>query len=514
MGVTNKIGSLRSICFGKIARGAADPPRKALVIRKFFLRDAIIKGIFDIQGGAEYNGCMTPADRYEAWLPRPISSVRESAPSIAPASISEIELQARWFSGEFGRSFTTLSGDAVEIVQFGEWNREAGPDFRGAAVSINGGWPVRGCIELDPDVRDWERHGHAVNPAYEKVILHLFLSVGPKVLFTQTLSGRAVPQVKLQIPNSDQAPLNPVLHAKCGRCSGALAAMQTGQVGDLLAAAAHFRMRRKAQRIGEVAEIHGEFAAPYPFLAETLGYKSNKLPFLLLAQRLPVSELRKMRGDLESVLFGSGGFLTATDFSEIPNDTKGYLRRLWESWWPHRTKFANLALSQRLWKCSGVRPMNHPQRRIGALAEIARRWPKVRDVLRSANPTAIHRYFASLRHDYWDFHYTLTSQPSPRRMALIGPERVNGMIMNVALPMALREHPAEFVKLQMLAAPDFNLKIRTAALRLFGVDAKRVTLLKSAMHQQGLLQIYNDFCCQDLSDCHQCVFPEQLAQWR
>jgi hypothetical protein len=28
-------------------------------------------------------------------------------------------------------------------------------------------------------------------------------------------------------------------------------------------------------------------------------------------------------------------------------------------------------------------------------------------------------------------------------------------------------------------------------------------------HQQGLLQIYEDFCLQDNSDCAQCPFPEQ-----
>jgi len=290
--------------------------------------------------------------------------------------------------------------------------------------------------------------------------------------------------------------------------------MEIGQIADLLAAAAHFRMRRKAQRISQAAEIHGEYAAPYPFLAETLGYKSNKLPLLLLAQRFPVGELRRLRGDLEAVLFGISGFLAATDLAVFPGDTKAYLRQLWEHWWPHRAKLGNLMVAPRLWKCGGVRPVNHPQRRVGALAEIARCWPKVHDVLRLADPTAMHRFFASLRHEYWDFHYTLTSQPSPGRMALIGAERVNAILLNVALPMALREHPLDLVKLQALVAPDFNAHIKTAALRLFGVDARCIPLLKTALHQQGLLQIYQDFCCQDLSDCHQCALPEQLAQWR
>jgi hypothetical protein len=29
-----------------------------------------------------------------------------------------------------------------------------------------------------------------------------------------------------------------------------------------------------------------------------------------------------------------------------------------------------------------------------------------------------------------------------------------------------------------------------------------------------LLQIYEDFCMQDNSDCAQCPFPEQMANWK
>ena len=36
-----------------------------------------------------------------------------------PKIPNELELQARWFAGEFGRKFRTLAGESVEIVQFG-----------------------------------------------------------------------------------------------------------------------------------------------------------------------------------------------------------------------------------------------------------------------------------------------------------------------------------------------------------------------------------------------------------
>src|SRR6266536_1914466 len=86
------------------------------------------------------------ADRY-AQL-RDTARVRERALFLASRIPNELELQARWFAGDFGTHFVSTAGDKIDIVQFGTWNREAGPDFRDAAIKINGSDPIRGCIEL------------------------------------------------------------------------------------------------------------------------------------------------------------------------------------------------------------------------------------------------------------------------------------------------------------------------------------------------------------------------------
>src|SRR5438876_818634 len=103
------------------------------------------------------------SDRYAGLISQ--RSVREELFRL-PLRPGETELQARWFAGEFGRDFRLVTGEPVRIVQFGTWNREPGPDFSDAAISIDGAPPIRGNIELDSHARDWERHGHATNPAY------------------------------------------------------------------------------------------------------------------------------------------------------------------------------------------------------------------------------------------------------------------------------------------------------------------------------------------------------------
>jgi hypothetical protein len=66
-----------------------------------------------------------------------------------------------------------------------------------------------------------------------------------------------------------------------------------------------------------------------------------------------------------------------------------------------------------------------------------------------------------------------------------------------------------------LGAGEGNQKLRRASLRLFGTNQKRAAhFQKRYYQQQGLLQIYADFCLEDFSDCAHCSFPEQLRQWQ
>jgi len=74
------------------------------------------------------------------------------------AGLSELEVQARWFAGEFGRAFQSCDGELIEVVQFGVWNRAAGPDFTEAVVRIGSREPVKGALEIDPT---HEGHGLA-----------------------------------------------------------------------------------------------------------------------------------------------------------------------------------------------------------------------------------------------------------------------------------------------------------------------------------------------------------------
>ncbi len=98
-------------------------------------------------------------------------------------------------------------------------------------------------------------------------------------------------------------------------------------------------------------------------------------------------------------------------------------------------------------------------------------------------------------------------------MALLGDARVSDILSNIFFPLWSLQTDSVWPEYAKLPAPMSNRLVETAATRLFGTDARRPRFVKTVAHQQGLLQIYEDFCLQDNSDCAQCPFPEQMAKW-
>ena len=465
---------------------------------------------------------MELAHRYAALLTAPEGHLREAPADGFEDNRSELELQAHWFAGDFGASFlTATNGERVEIVQFGVWNREAGPDFTDAAVRFpdRDGAPVlRGAVELDTSAEDWERHGHGSNPSFDEVVLHLYLKQGLRQPFTRTSKHRQVAQVQLDYRQIEQRPPPmPLPLARPGRCLAPLRLLDREQVRTLLSAAAQYRLEIKNRRWQRLAAVRGYDQALFQSLAVTLGYKENKLPFALLAQRLPLKGLRAEPVAATALLLGAGGFLHAPEFGDQDaRETRAYLRECWEHWWPRRADMDRTVLPKAAWKLTGLRPANHPQRRLAALAELARRWPEARALIDNAPADfakQVIRFLTGLRDEYWTHHYTLTSARAARPLALIGESRATETLANVFFPLAIAHRPERWTQYELLPITTSNRRVETVIARLFGDRTNGAGWIKTAVHQQGLLQIYEDFCLRDDSDCEQCTFPDRVKRF-
>src|SRR2546421_7542918 len=407
--------------------------------------------------------------------------VHERALFLPLRTQNELELQARWFAGDFGRSFVSTRGNHIDIVQFGSWNREAGPDFSNAAISVNGGQPIAGSIEIDLVDRNWELHGHAANPAFEETVLHVFVDKSDREFFARTKSNRNVLQIRIDPAILPEAFSANIPLARPGRCQAPLGNLPEDRVQSVLDAAAQFRLQKKAARIRAKIENHGLDETLFQEIAAALGYKENKLPLALIAQRLPLKTLRKNLDDTEAILFGLAGLLETPDLAVYKKSAKNYVRDLWDRWWPHRDRLQRLILPAKIWKLSSTRPVNHPQRRLAALAILVSEWPTFRRSLDKRTTAAVEKFFDALDHPFWKFHYTLTSNASSKRMALVGESRVADILANVIFPFwrAKEVDPSPplgtsvWPEYSKLSARLTNRRLETAATRLFGNDAQR-----------------------------------------
>ena len=381
----------------------------------------------------------------------PPCSLRETA-STPPA---ELEIQALWFEQLYHASLTTDDGRTVEVIQPGFWNHAGGPDFTRAALRFSDSdEPVVGSVEVHLRPDDWHAHGHDADPAYDETILHVIWETkGKKAFFPATSTFRRVPQVvlgpQLVAPWPELQPLctsllqRPLPGAVPGRCSGTLTQLPPERVLEIVRTAGLFRIRQKARRWHWRQRLTRPEQALFEALAEALGFQANQIPMRLVAQRLPWALLRGMNPtERLAHLFGLAGYLPDENLARLRAEPRAWLRELWEIWWKARASLDYALLSKSDWKLAGLRPLNRPERRLAALAQIAPRIPKLLAALTTRNDTLFAQTLRSIRDSFWEKHATLSGGELAKPCRLIGEERVHDILINVFWPIVSLDDPA------------------------------------------------------------------------
>src|ERR1700751_194776 len=117
-----------------------------------------------------------------------------------------------------------------------------------------------------------------------------------------------------------------------------------------------------------------------------------------------------------------------------------------------------------------IRPANHPHRRLGALAELVRRWKEFR--LLAPRLDSVGEWIAGLLHPFWGHHFYLGSRSVPKPIRLLGEARVNEVLANVIQPMLVVTHQSEWESFKRIRAELGNRRLAIVCTRLFG-DTER-----------------------------------------
>lgn len=470
-----------------------------------------------------------PAGFYAHWL-------RLVGPSLSCQESSdpppERWLQQVWRHQRLRRDrLTTLDGRTVRVLHPGFWNREAGPDFRQAVVQFGDEPAVTGDIELDLAVAGWRGHRHFGNPAYGRVILHVVWEGtarpdGPPVLELKPFLDAPWEELVPWLENEARSLLPP---GTLGRCCAPLKEVPDATVAALLEEAARERFQRKAADLVIRARHTGWDQALWEGLFTALGYKHNGWPMRRVAE-LAVNLSADDPFVWEARLLGLAGLLPI----QPPAQPTGaaHLKRLWDCWWRERDRWTELILPPAVWRRSGVRPANHPQRRLA----LAARWrsegtlpARLQTWLVAELPSGRKAATALLERlqppaepgGFWSRHWTLRSIPGKGVRPFLGPGRTTDLAVNVVLPWLLARAQTggdaglvRRVEERYFAWPagQDNALLRQARMRLFGGPTPRIP--RTAAAQQGLLQIVRDFCEPAGPLCGNCRFPALVAAMR
>jgi hypothetical protein len=508
---------------------------------------------------------MSSGNCYAGWrasVNRGNSAFREGCDIPPPERL----LQAVWQHQRLHRDrLTTLDGQTVRVLHPGFKNRAAGPDFHNAVLQIGDEPPRSGDVEIDLNAAAWRSHGHDRNPNFEGVILHVIwegerpAAVNPPA--TLALRGFLdAPLSELDLWLSGEAGETLPENLR-GRCGPLLRDLPAEQLDDLLRQAAHVRLQSKAAWFQARARQTGWEQALWEGLFRALGYKQNVWPMQRLAELrprwLPDGE-RFEPVALQARLLGLSGLLP-TDLTRAQTGTTSYLRRIWDLWWREQDEFGDCLLPRAVWRFHGLRPANHPQRRLALAAHwlaagdlVARleRWCASEISAGAAvlhpdihqgrpPPGGVHPAVAGRpagdaglveslleqlqveRDVFWSWHWTLRSARLARPQPLLGATRVTDLAINVVVPW-LWARATEGGNVTLVreiercfftwpAAGD-NSRLRLARLRMLGGAPRR--LFNHAAAQQGLLQVGRDFCEHSNALCDDCRFPELVRTWK
>ena len=385
--------------------------------------------------------------------------------------VTERHVQAIWYDAALRpRTLRTMRGMPVRVVHPGNWNLEAGPDFRQAVLEI--GRERRrlvGDVEIHLRSADWNAHGHGADPAYASVVAHVvWHGGGGAVSLPPGCVEICLGDVMRTRPDfsPDEIDLAAYPYARLPSserpCEKRLA-MRAELAREVLRAAGRRRLEQKARRLSARFMRRGDKAQVfYEEAMAAFGYSRNSDVFRLIGEALP---WRNLPGEEHAA---ANALSCAADMKVLPFHP---------------------------WSTANVRPANAPARRLAAAAALFSEGVGLLDRLVGEDLSARAGQKGALS--------------LLRGGGGLGARRAAALLANVVIPFA-RACGSLPVLPEWTFPEDINSQMRLAAFRLFGRDHNPALYSGNGLFMQGLLQIHKEFCLGAHPDCDECALAEAL----
>lgn len=391
----------------------------------------------------------------------------------------------------------TAEGESIEIIDPGQANYNAGPDFFNAKIKI-GGVVWVGNIEIHQQSSEWERHGHHLDSNYDSVILHVASEIDASV---RRSDGETIPQLELHCPGYLSDNYRQLIEAdRYPACYRLIPALPKLLLHSWLSRLQTERFEQKTDKIMQLLGRHRKDWEHVFFiiLARNFGFGTNSDAFELWAETIPLQAVNKHRDSLfqiEAFFFGQAGLL-----QEVPADE--YTDRLIKEYTYLSHKFGLRPSANSRWKLLRMRPNNFPHVRIAQLASFYYRSQGLLSALMEAQSLkSLRDMLRCGTSEYWLTHYVF-GEASPPHPKTLSNQTIDLLVINTVIPFlyAYGKYKTDNILIQRANGlleemrPENNFIVRIW--KECGLEAAH------AGDSQALIQLKKNYC--DIKKCLYC----------
>ena len=401
----------------------------------------------------------------------------------------------------------TTQKEKVQLINSGEHNHNAGPDFFNSQIIIEDlHWA--GNVEIHVKSSDWYVHGHEKDINYDSIILHV---VWEHDIEIYTKDNLVVPTLELK-KHLDKNILNNYqkLFSKSQKwinCQNVISSVDPFIIDNWLERLYVERLEQKSeltQKMLDTSQNDWE-AVLIKLLFKNFGLKVNGDAFLNLINSIDFSIIRKEKQclvNIEALLFGQAGLLS--------NDIQDAYYKTLQMEYNYLLKKHNLQVNMKSqFQFFRLRPNNFPTVRIAQLAALLNQHQNLfSKIIATTKLKDYYKLFDISISEFWKIHYSFTST-SRKTYKKLSKKFIDLLLINTIVPLKFiylkyinELNEEELISTIKLIKPEKNVVID-------GFKELNVPC-NNALNSQALLQLKNEYC--EKNKCIQCAIGNQLLR--
>ncbi|MCW3161995.1 DUF2851 family protein [Chryseobacterium oryctis] len=350
--------------------------------------------------------------------------------------MTEKLLQYLWKHKIFNTfNFKDIEERPVEILDFGKWNTNSGPDFLNAKIKINN-IIFAGNIELHVKSSDWILHNHSQNPSYQNIILHVVFQSDIEI---EELKSRNIPTLELK------SYIDENFLWKYEKLIIGNQFIPCENIFYPSAIPVNFHEENVLKKLEEksleleknLEQFKNNFEAIlFHSLAYSFGLKVNAFIFKQIAESIDFSIINKIRQNetqLEALLFGISGWL------DNPEDEQ---MKIWKREFDFiKSKFqiSDLRIHPKFLR---LRPPNFPTIRLSQLANLYQQHQGLfSKIIQAKSFEELFEIFSNVKaSDYWNNRFNFGKISTVEQPKYLSKDFIELIILNTILPLKYTYH--------------------------------------------------------------------------